>query len=49
MGRARHARCTGEINLGFWRGKLREIALFEGLGIVGRLILKWIIKKWNED
>ena len=31
------------------RGNLRELSLFEGIGIVGRIILKWFIKKWNED
>jgi len=49
MGRARLAGFTEEIHRGFWRGNLSGLALFEGLGVVWRIMLKWFIKKWNED
>jgi hypothetical protein len=29
---------------GFWRGNLREEDLLEGLGVNGRIILKWMFK-----
>jgi hypothetical protein len=31
----------------FWRGDLRDRDHLEDLGIDGRIILKWILKKWN--
>jgi hypothetical protein len=33
--------------IGFWWGKLRERAHFEDLGIDGRIILRWIFRKWD--
>jgi len=31
----------------FWRGILRERDHFEDPGVDGRIILRWIIRKWN--
>jgi hypothetical protein len=33
--------------MGFWWGNLRERNHFKDLGIDGRIVLKWIFKKWN--
>jgi hypothetical protein len=33
--------------MGFWWGNLRKRNHFEDLGLDGRIILKWIFKKWN--
>jgi hypothetical protein len=35
----------GEVCVGFWLGNLRESSAFEDLGVDGRMILKWILKK----
>jgi len=32
---------------GFWWGDLMERDHVKGLDVVGRIILKWIFKKWN--
>ena len=32
---------------GFWWGNLRERDNLEGLGIDGRIILRWIFRKWD--
>jgi hypothetical protein len=37
----------GEVHTGFWWGHLREGDHLEGPGIDGRIILKWIFKKWD--
>jgi hypothetical protein len=34
---------------GFRRGTLRKIALLEGRAVDGRIILKYITKKWDGD
>jgi len=39
-------RGTGEIHTGIWKGILREIVLWEGLGFDESIILKWTIRKW---
>jgi hypothetical protein len=37
----------GEVHTGFWWGDLRERDHLEDPGIDGRIILKWIFKKWD--
>jgi hypothetical protein len=38
----------GEVYTGVWWGYLRERYHLEDLGVVGRIILKWIFRKWDE-
>jgi len=33
------------MHAGFWWGNLKEIYCFEDLGVAGRMILKWALKK----
>ena len=35
------------MHIGFWWGSLRERDHLEGVGIDGRIILKWIFKQWG--
>jgi hypothetical protein len=42
-----YVRKTGQMHTGFWWGNLRESDQLEDLGIVGRIILKWMFKKWG--
>jgi hypothetical protein len=37
----------GEVYKGFWWGKLRERDHSEDPGVVRRIILKWMFRKWN--
>jgi len=36
-----------EVNTGFWRGNLRERDHSEDPGVLEKIILKWIIRKWH--
>jgi hypothetical protein len=36
-----------EVLTGFWWGNLRERDHLEDLGVVGRMILQWIFRKWD--
>jgi hypothetical protein len=35
-------------NMGFWWEHLRERDYFQGPGVYGRIILRWIFRKWDE-
>jgi hypothetical protein len=37
----------GEACTGFWWGNLREIDHWEYLRVDGRIILRWIFRKWD--
>jgi len=47
MGSAGHVARVGrgEVYIGFWGGNLRERD--HGPGLVGRIILRWIFRKWD--
>ena len=38
----------GEVCTGFWLGNLRERDHWEDPDIDGRIILRWIFRKWGE-
>jgi hypothetical protein len=38
---------NGEKHTGFWWGNLRERDHLDDPGADGRIILKWIFKKWD--
>jgi hypothetical protein len=40
---------AGEVHARFWWGNLRERDHLEGLDVDGRIILKWIFRKWNRE
>jgi len=37
------------VHTGFWWGELRERNHLEDTGIDGRIILRWIFKRWDEE
>jgi len=37
----------GEVHTGFWWGNLRERDCLEDPDIDGRIILRWIFRKWD--
>jgi hypothetical protein len=37
----------GKVHIGFWWGEMRERDHLEDLSVSGRIILKWIFKKWD--
>jgi hypothetical protein len=42
-----HVWVRGEVHTGFWWGDRREGDHLEDPGVDGRIILKWIFKKWD--
>jgi hypothetical protein len=46
MGGARST-YVGEVYTGFWCGNLRERDHLEDPGIHGRIVLRWIFRKWD--
>ena len=42
-----HVWGTGEVRTGLWWGDLMERDKLEYLGLDGRIILNWILKKWK--
>ena len=41
-----HVWGRGEVYTGLWWGNLKERDHLEGLGVDGRIILRWIYRKW---
>ena len=44
-----HVLETGEVHAGFWWDNLRERDHFKDLDVDGRLIFKWIFRKWDGE
>jgi len=42
-----HILGRGEACTGFWWGNVREIGHMEDPGTDGRIILRWIFRKWD--
>jgi len=38
----------GEVYTGFWWGNLKERANLENSSLDGKVILRWIFRKWDE-
>jgi hypothetical protein len=49
MDEARSAYGGGETYTGFWWGNLRVRDHLEETGVDGRIILKWIFRKWDGE
>jgi len=49
MGWGQVARMGGrrEVHTGFWWGNLKEINHTKDPGVDGRIILRWIFRKWD--
>jgi hypothetical protein len=43
-----HVWGRGEVYTGFQWGNLRERDHFEGTGVDGKIILRWVFRKWDE-
>ena len=39
--------CSGELHIEFWWGDLRERDHLENPGVDGKIILRWIFRKWD--
>jgi len=39
----------GEVSTGSWWGNLRKRDHLEEPGVDGRIILRWILRKWNVE
>ena len=44
----KHAWGRGEVYTWFWLGNLRETDHLEDPGVDGRIIFRWIFRKWDE-
>jgi len=45
---AHGGRGRGEVHTGFWWDNLQDRDHLKDEGVEGRVILKWIFKKWDE-
>jgi hypothetical protein len=39
----------GEMHIGFWWGDLRKTDKQEDVSVNGRIILRWVFKKWDGE
>jgi hypothetical protein len=44
-----HVLETGQVHTGFWWVNLGETDDLDGLGVDGRIRLKWSFKKWHRE
>jgi hypothetical protein len=44
-----HESGKGEVHTGFWWRKLRERDHLKDVGVDWRIILKWILEKWDGE